>query len=63
MKPTFEKRFCSPDISARDVVVLPTCCLVAATNMGRDFLVLLPMLVDFVLSPRIDSGEQDLIGL
>jgi len=43
-------------MSAKDVVVLPTCCFVAATNIGRDFLTLL--LVDVVLSPRI-MGEED----
>ena len=42
-------------MSAREVVVLPTCCLVAATKMGRVFLVL--VLVDVVLSPRITAEE------
>lgn len=35
MKPTFGKRFWRPDIRAREVVVFPTCCLVAATKIGR----------------------------
>mmetsp|Transcript_11054 Transcript_11054/g.25136 ORF Transcript_11054/g.25136 Transcript_11054/m.25136 type:complete len:150 (-) Transcript_11054:24-473(-) len=35
MKPTLSNRFCSPDMIASDVVVFPTCCLVAATNIGR----------------------------
>lgn len=41
---------------ASDVVVLPTCCLVAATKMGRDFLMV--VLVDVVLRPRITADEQ-----
>lgn len=39
MNPTFGKRFCRPDIRAREVVVLPTCCFVAATKIGRGRLV------------------------
>lgn len=34
------------------MVVLPTCCLVAATKIGRDFALSELMLVDVVLSPR-----------
>lgn len=39
MNPTFGNRFCRPDIRAREVVVLPTCCFVAATKIGRGRLV------------------------
>ena len=39
MNPTFSNLFCKPLIRAREVVVLPTCCLVAATKMGRGRLV------------------------
>ena len=34
MNPTLGNRFCNPDISAREVVVFPTCCFVAATKIG-----------------------------
>lgn len=37
---------------AREVVVLPTCCLVAATKIGRDFWMLDLTLVEVVLSAR-----------
>ena len=35
MNPTLSKRFCNPLINANEVVVLPTCCFVAATKIGR----------------------------
>jgi len=35
MKPTLEKRFWSPERRERDTDVLPTCCFVAATKIGR----------------------------
>jgi hypothetical protein len=37
---------------AREVVVLPTCCLVAATKIGRDFWMLDLTLVEVVFSAR-----------
>ena len=44
---------------AREVVVLPTCCLVAATKIGRDFWMLDLMLVEVVLSARtLDEPER-----
>ena len=39
MKPTLSNLFFNPESSAREVDVLPTCCLVAATKIGRCFLV------------------------
>ena len=38
MKPTLSNLFCNPESSAREVDVLPTCCFVAATKIGRCFL-------------------------
>jgi hypothetical protein len=38
MKPTLSNLFCNPESSASEVDVLPTCCLVAATKIGRCFL-------------------------
>mmetsp|Transcript_32372 Transcript_32372/g.46954 ORF Transcript_32372/g.46954 Transcript_32372/m.46954 type:complete len:89 (+) Transcript_32372:1046-1312(+) len=37
MKPTplLLKRLRRPEVTARDTVVLPTCCFVAATNIAR----------------------------
>ena len=39
INPTFSNRFCRPLMRASEVGVLPTCCLVAATKMGRGRLV------------------------
>lgn len=48
MKPTFPKRFCRPLMIARETVVLPMCCRVAATKIGR--------LKDIVSAPKRPGG-------